>query len=72
MEAFGQSSLVLQRVDAMDLDEIWSYNRHVLPPALSIYLDERRRHDRGPAAPSRAAVTGWTHRITRAGDRPLR
>ena len=39
-DRYVQSSLVLQRVDAVDLDEIWSYNRYVLPPALSVYLDD--------------------------------
>jgi dTMP kinase len=39
-DRYVQSSLVLQRVDSVDLDEIWTYNRYVLQPALSIYLDE--------------------------------
>ncbi|WP_433294454.1 dTMP kinase [Actinoplanes sp. CA-030573] len=33
------SSLVLQRIDGLDLDEIWSYNRYVLP-ATVIYLED--------------------------------
>lgn len=37
-DRYVQSSLVLQRVDAVDLREIWSYNRYVLQPAISIYL----------------------------------
>jgi dTMP kinase len=39
------SSLVLQRIDGLDLDEIWSYNRYVLP-ATVIYLED----DPGPSA----------------------
>lgn len=39
-DRYAQSSLVLQRVDAMDLSEIWAYNRYVLPPAMSVYLEE--------------------------------
>ncbi|WP_428963050.1 dTMP kinase [Micromonospora fluostatini] len=37
-DRYVQLSLVLQRVDAVDLREIWSYNRHVLQPGISIYL----------------------------------
>ncbi|WP_155245464.1 dTMP kinase [Salinispora arenicola] len=37
-DRYVQSSLVLQRVDAVDLREIWSYIRYVLQPAISIYL----------------------------------
>ncbi|MEV4826827.1 dTMP kinase [Micromonospora sp. NPDC049257] len=37
-DRYVQSSLVLQRVDAVDLREIWSYNRYVLQPAISLYL----------------------------------
>ncbi|MEU8388598.1 dTMP kinase [Micromonospora sp. NPDC048843] len=33
------SSLVLQRIDGLDLAEIWSYNRYVLP-ATVIYLED--------------------------------
>lgn len=33
------SSLVLQRIDGLDLDEIWSYNRYVLQ-AIVIYLED--------------------------------
>src|SRR5262249_34136109 len=39
-DRYVQSSLVLQRIDGLDLDEIWRYNRYVLPPTLSIYLTE--------------------------------
>ncbi|MEU7906378.1 dTMP kinase [Actinoplanes sp. NPDC049118] len=33
------SSLVLQRIDGLDLDEIWSYNRYALP-ATVVYLED--------------------------------
>jgi dTMP kinase len=33
------SSLVLQRIDGLDLDEIWSYNCYVLP-ATVVYLED--------------------------------
>jgi dTMP kinase len=39
-DRYVQSSLVLQRVDNLDLDEIWSYNQYVLRPTISIYLDD--------------------------------
>ena len=47
------SSLVLQRIDGLDLAEIWSYNRYVLP-AVVVYLEDhpeviRARLDRRPA-----------------------
>jgi dTMP kinase len=38
-DRYVPSSLVLQRLDGLDLDEIWSYNRY-LPPALVFYLEE--------------------------------
>lgn len=34
------SSLVLQRVDGMDMSEIWDYNAYCLQPDLLVYLDE--------------------------------
>jgi len=37
-DRYVQSSLVLQRLDDLELDEIWQYNAHVLPPSLSCYL----------------------------------
>ena len=40
------SSLVLQRIDGLDLDEIWSYNRYVLP-ATVIYLEDDAATIRG-------------------------
>jgi dTMP kinase len=39
-DRYVQSSLVLQRVDAVEIGEIWAYNRYVLPPAASIYLED--------------------------------
>jgi dTMP kinase len=39
-DRYVQSSLVLQRIDGLGLDEIWRYNRYVLPPNLSIYLTD--------------------------------
>lgn len=47
------SSLVLQRIDGLDLGEIWSYNRYILP-ATVVYLEDdpdtiRERLNRRPA-----------------------
>lgn len=39
-DRYVQSSLVLQRIDGLDLSEIWSYNRYVLP-AISFYLEDQ-------------------------------
>ncbi|MFG1648438.1 dTMP kinase [Micromonospora sp. NPDC049275] len=38
-DRYVASSLVLQRIDGLDLGEIWSYNRYVLP-ATVIYLED--------------------------------
>jgi dTMP kinase len=38
-DRYVQSSLVLQRIDGLALKEVWSYNRFVLKPDLSVYLD---------------------------------
>lgn len=38
-DRYVQSSLVLQRIDGLDLDEIWTYNQYVLQ-ATSIYLED--------------------------------
>ncbi|MGS2617969.1 dTMP kinase [Micromonospora sp. LZ34] len=38
-DRYVQSSLVLQRIDGLELSEIWSYNRYVLP-AISFYLED--------------------------------
>ncbi len=59
-----QSSLVLQRVDTVDLREIWSYNRYVLQPAISIYrLADSRQPPRRASAPDE--VGGHRHSRTR-------
>ncbi|RAY13478.1 dTMP kinase [Actinomadura craniellae] len=39
-DRFVQSSLVLQRLDRMELPEIWQYNRFVPSPDLSFYLED--------------------------------
>jgi dTMP kinase len=38
-DRYVQSSLVLQRVDGLDFEEIWAYNQYVLP-ATTIYLED--------------------------------
>jgi dTMP kinase len=38
-DRYVQSSMVLQRVDGLDLDEVWAYNQYVLP-ATSFYLED--------------------------------
>ncbi|GAA3679234.1 hypothetical protein GCM10022224_049290 [Nonomuraea antimicrobica] len=37
-DRYVQSSLVLQRIDGLEIEEIWQYNAHVLRPSLSCYL----------------------------------
>jgi dTMP kinase len=39
-DRYVQSSLVLQRVDGLALDEIWRYNAYVLPPTVTFYLED--------------------------------
>jgi dTMP kinase len=39
-DRYVQSSMVLQQIDGVALDEIWSYNRYVQAPDLSVYLDD--------------------------------
>jgi dTMP kinase len=39
-DRYVQSSMVLQQIDGVELDEIWSYNRYVQAPDLSVYLDD--------------------------------
>ena len=39
-DRYVQSSLVLQRLDGLELDEIWSYNSHVAVPGMSVYLED--------------------------------
>ncbi|WP_026930197.1 dTMP kinase [Glycomyces tenuis] len=38
-DRYVPSSLVLQRLDGLALDEIWTYNQYVIPPALTVYLE---------------------------------
>jgi dTMP kinase len=38
-DRYVPSSLVLQRIDGLDLAEIWAYNRYALP-ALTFYLED--------------------------------
>jgi dTMP kinase len=65
-DRYVQSSLVLQRIDGLRPDEIWIYNRFVLPPALSIYLTEDpeviRQRLNGRAGLSRLELTGSPER----------
>ncbi|NBE97467.1 MULTISPECIES: dTMP kinase [unclassified Nonomuraea] len=37
-DRYVQSSLVLQRLDGLEIDEVWQYNAHVPVPSLSCYL----------------------------------
>ena len=39
-DRYVQSSLVLQRLDGLQLAEIWSYNAHVAIPAMSVHLED--------------------------------
>jgi dTMP kinase len=39
-DRYVQSSLVLQRVDGLGLQEIWRYNAYVLPPSVTFYLQD--------------------------------
>jgi dTMP kinase len=39
-DRYVQSSLVLQRLDGLELAEIWSYNAHVAVPGMSVYLED--------------------------------
>jgi len=39
-DRYVQSSLVLQRLDGLGLNEIWSYNSHVAVPGMSVYLED--------------------------------
>jgi dTMP kinase len=65
-DRYVQSSLVLQRIDGLQLDEIWLYNRFVLPPSFSFYLTERadiiRRRLSARAGLSRLELTGSPER----------
>lgn len=37
---YVQSSLVLQRIDGLSLDDIWRYNDFAMAPDLSVYLEQ--------------------------------
>jgi len=39
-DRYVQSSLVLQRVDGLPIEEIWRYNAYVLPPTVTFYLED--------------------------------
>ncbi|TDQ53123.1 dTMP kinase [Actinorugispora endophytica] len=39
-DRYVPSSLVLQRIDGLTVEEIWSYNLHTTPPDLTVYLEE--------------------------------
>ncbi|GAB1639651.1 dTMP kinase [Krasilnikovia sp. MM14-A1259] len=60
-DRYVQSSLVLQRLDGLDLTEIWSYNRHV-PPATTFYL-----HDEPAVIAARLAQRPHRTRLEHAG-----
>ncbi len=64
-DRYVQSSLVLQHIDGLDLNEIWSYNRYVLP-AITIYLEDDpdviRDRLAGRPALSRLEATGSPER----------
>lgn len=39
-DRYVQSSLVLQRIDGLSLEEVWRYNNWAVPPAVSFYLED--------------------------------
>ncbi|GAB4001700.1 dTMP kinase [Glycomyces albus] len=39
-DRYVPSSLVLQRLDGLALDEVWAYNQYAIPPALTVYLED--------------------------------
>lgn len=57
-DRYVQSSLVLQRIDGLELDEIWSYNRFMRPPSVSFYLTDTPGviHERLAARSSRSRL----------------
>ncbi len=65
-DRYVQSSLVLQRIDGLNLNEIWLYNRFVLPPTMSLYLAEApeiiRERLASRAGLSRLELTGSPER----------
>lgn len=42
-DRYVPSSLVLQRLDGLTLDEIWGYNAYVLAPTITFYLEDNPR-----------------------------
>jgi dTMP kinase len=62
-DRYVQSSLVLQRIDGLELDEIWRYNEHVLVPTLSFYLE-----DDASVIADRLASRRLLSRLERAGS----
>jgi dTMP kinase len=61
-DRYVQSSLVLQRLDGLSLNEIWRYNAYVLPPTVCFYLEDEpeviRERLASRGALSRLEVTG--------------
>lgn len=39
-DRYVPSSLVLQRLDGLAVDEIWAYNEYTIPPTLTVYLED--------------------------------
>jgi dTMP kinase len=57
-DRYVQSSLVLQRLDGLDLAEVWQYNKHVTVPTLSVYWSTTRTPSRPAWRPGPGAA-GW-------------
>jgi dTMP kinase len=62
-DRYVQSSLVLQRLDGLALDEIWEYNRYVLVPTASFYL-----HHEPSVIAARLAQRGVQSRLELVGS----
>ncbi|MFC0530248.1 dTMP kinase [Phytohabitans kaempferiae] len=62
-DRYVQSSLVLQRIDGLALDEIWGYNAYVLAPTITFYLEDDPRVIRG-----RLETRRKLSRLERAGS----
>lgn len=65
-DRYVQSSLVLQRVDGLDLDDVWRYNAHVRIPTISFYLTADQ-----DVIESRLALRNRLSRLERAGSPKL-
>ncbi|MEO3853372.1 dTMP kinase [Acrocarpospora sp. B8E8] len=61
-DRYVQSSLALQQLDQLPLEEIWRYNAHVPPPSLSCYL-----HHRPDVLEQRLRARGRLSRLERIG-----